>query len=245
MLVTKESSSYKIGTRVMARVEQVLSFGIFARLPDGSVMYVRRRELTLAGDVAPEEVVFEGQDIEAVVVALPAAGRNLEGSMRQAIPDPWEGFARSHAVRDSVRGRVKALTAHGVFVEVTPGVDGYMPLRELAPWPVEEPEALLWLDDDVEAMITHIDGAQHRLRLSIRQQLAHLLRVQQITGQLRAEVSAQVEPQAEATGPAPEDEAPIPEADLSALPPTAWASCPPLCRPCTGTRTASFLSTST
>jgi ribosomal protein S1 len=91
------------------------------------------------------------------VILLPEPGRNLELSVRQAKPDPWDTLARHYQVRDTVSGTVKWLSAKSAFVEVIPGVDGLIPLRELAPWPVDQPDQLLWIGDEVEAIITQLD----------------------------------------------------------------------------------------
>jgi len=177
---TYPGDSYRIGQVVTVQVERVLPFGVFVRLPDGVQAYVRRRELTQAGDLDPRQVVSEGDEIQGVVIALADSGRNMELSVRRAESDPWEAFARSHRVRDTVTGMVKSLTAKVVFVQVLPGVDGLIPLEELAPWPVERPDELLWVGDQVEAMITRLDRRNKRLRLSIRQQMMHQVRVREV-----------------------------------------------------------------
>ena len=164
---------YQINQVVVAQVEQVLPFGVFVRLPDGTQAYVRRRELTLSGNLDPREVVSEGEDIKAVVIAQAEPGRNLELSVRWAKPDPWDAFAQSFKVRDTVTATVKNLSAKGAFVQVVPGVDGFISLADLAPWSVAQPSDLLWVDDQVDAMITALDQQSRRLRLSIRRQMEH------------------------------------------------------------------------
>lgn len=187
-------TEYRIGQVLTARVEQVLPFGAFVRLRDGAPAYIRRRELTRSGNVDPREVLSVGQEVQAAVVALPEPGRNLELSVRRMEPDPWETFARQCQLRDTVRGTVKGLTAAGVFVELAPGVDGLIPPEELAPWPVQEPDKLLWTGDEVEAMVTHLDREKKQLRLSIRRQMAHQVRTQQILSYLRADQETLAEP---------------------------------------------------
>jgi signal transduction histidine kinase/predicted RNA-binding protein with RPS1 domain/ActR/RegA family two-component response regulator len=177
--IEQSHSHYTIRQTVLACVEQVFPFGAFVRLPDGTQGYVRKRELTLAGNQDPREVVSPGQEIKAVVVALPQAEQSLELSVRQAEPDPWETFGQSQ-VRDTVTATVKKLYNRGALVQVTPGVDGFIPLAELAPWPVEKPDDLLWVGDRVEAMITHLDRQARRMWLSIRQQVKHTARVREV-----------------------------------------------------------------
>ena len=181
---------YQVGEVVHAQVEEIFHFGVFVRLPDATPAYVRRRELTLEGTLDPRQVLLEGQEIEAMVILLPERGKKLELSVRQAKPDPWDTLVRQYHVRDTVTGTVKWLSDKSAFVEVIPGVDGVVPLRELAPWPLNKPEELLWIGDQVEAIIVHLDRENKRLRLSIRQQMMHMARVQEITGHLQGEGAA-------------------------------------------------------
>jgi signal transduction histidine kinase/predicted RNA-binding protein with RPS1 domain/ActR/RegA family two-component response regulator len=179
-LSTHTDRVYQIHEAVRARVEQVLPFGVFVRLPDGTRAYVRKRELTQAGNLDPRQVVSEGEEIEALVIALAELGRNLELSVRQAEPDPWDAFAQSVKVRDTLTAVVKRLSNRGALVQVVPGVDGFIPLSELAPWPVKRSDDLLWVGDDVEAMVTRLDRQARRVGFSIRQQMKHQARVREV-----------------------------------------------------------------
>jgi len=146
---------------------------------------VRKRELTQARNLDPRQVVSEGQEIKAVVIALAEPGQELELSVCRAEPDPWDTVVQTFKVQDTVTATVKNLSAEGVFVQLIPGVDGFIPLAELAPWPVEQPDDLLWAGDQVKAMITHLDRRTSRLRLSIRRQMKQQAKVGKVLEFLR------------------------------------------------------------
>lgn len=162
------------GQQVTVTVERILPFGVFVCLEDGREGYIRRRELSASGDVDPREVVSEGKEIEAVVVELPEPGRHMELSHRATLPDPWEEFVRWFRKGDVVEGTVKDLRPYGAFVEILPGVYGLVPLAELVPWEVEKPDDVVWIGDDVEAVITHINSKKKQVRLSIRKRMEQL-----------------------------------------------------------------------
>jgi len=183
------TETYHLGQLVSATVERIFSFGIFVRLPGGTEAHVRRRELAHDRSLSPESAVSVGQQIKAVVTALPGQNLCLELSIRQAEPNPWEGFSRTFQVEDTVSATVESLSTQGVWVQIVPGVDGFIPREELAPWPVHEPRDMLWTGDQVEAMITSLNLAARRVRLSIRRQMIHEAQVQRITKQLLAEES--------------------------------------------------------
>ena len=162
---------YQLHQRVEAIVESIQPYGVFVRLADGTRAYIRRRELDLDQDVEPARVVRKGDTITAEVIALGETGKHLELSRRATLPDPWSEFARRFRGGDVVRGTVRALRPDGVFVRVEAGIDGFVPLEELATWQVAKPDELLWVDDEVEAVITRLDAHSKRLTLSIKARL--------------------------------------------------------------------------
>jgi signal transduction histidine kinase/DNA-binding response OmpR family regulator/predicted RNA-binding protein with RPS1 domain len=101
----------------------------------------------------------------------------MELSVRRLQPDPWEHFERQYGESDVVVGTVKSLSPDGVFLQIIPGVDGFVPSCEMALWLVEEPGELLWVGDRVEAVITRISRRARRVRLSIRHRMKQQCRV--------------------------------------------------------------------
>jgi len=169
---------------VTATVEKVLPFGVFVRLADGTRAYIRRRELSLEGDRPPGEIVSEGQTLQAVVLSPAEAGRLMELTVRAIHPDPWEQFVRRYKVRDTVTATVKHVVPNGVFVQIIPGVNGFIPLEELVSWRVEKAEDVVWTGDEVEAVITRIDPSRKKVNLSIRQRMEQLARVESVFRQI-------------------------------------------------------------
>ena len=168
--------AYAVGQHVGGRVEKVLPYGIFVRLDDGTRAYIRRRELSWASDVKPQEVVQEGRTIEAIVLKPLSPGRNMELSFKATLPDPWQEFIAKFREGDVVGGTAKDIRSYGVFVEILPGVNGLVPLEELNSWEVEKPEDVVWEGDDVEAVITRIDRRARKVGLSIRLRMQQLAR---------------------------------------------------------------------
>jgi signal transduction histidine kinase/predicted RNA-binding protein with RPS1 domain len=190
---------YSVGSRVSAVVENIIHAGVFVRLADGTRGYVRRRNLTLSGDVDPFDLAWlkPGATLEAIVIRLPAVGALTELSVRKTLGDPWEEFAEQTSVGDAVRGIVKSLVNRGVFVEIQPGIKGFVPITELVPWQaVELPEEVLWTGDHVEAVITHLDVARKRVFLSIRRRLLELSQVNTLLDRLHEQIQAPANAQA-------------------------------------------------
>ncbi len=170
-----------------ALVEDVFPFGAFVRLKDGRRAYIRRRELSLSGDIDPRQIVKPGDEVQAVNCAPAKNQTTMELSLRALLPDPWVEHGSRLQLGAVVTGTVKSLTGEGVFVQIEPGLDGFIPLNELASWPVERPEELLWRKDEVEAVITHLDLANRRLRLSLRSRRQQLERAQEFLKGLQSQ----------------------------------------------------------
>lgn len=190
------TTSYSRGQKVAAEVTSVFPFGVFACLPDGTTAYIRRRELTPEGNIEPRKVVSRGETVEAVVVELPAPGQNLELSLRRLQPDPWEQFVQEVQRGDTIPGTVKSVQPDRVFVQIRPGVDGSISLREMAPWPVERPEDLFWVGDRVEAEVTHLNHREQLVRLSVRRRVVRQKKAIEISRTLATSGHADSQPQA-------------------------------------------------
>lgn len=201
---------YSKGQPTSATVERILPFGVFVRLEDGARAYIRRRELSLAGDLDPRDLVSEGQHIEAVVSAMAGPDSLMELSVRDALPDPWLEFVRQIHQGDIVTATVKSLLPDKVFVQIVPGVNGLIPLEELATWQVAKPEDVVWTGDQVEAVVTHLDVAGKRVRLSIRRRLEQLNQAEAVVEYLRQKDQPVATPEAQGAAMA------APEADRPA-----------------------------
>ncbi|MFJ5219721.1 S1 RNA-binding domain-containing protein [Streptomyces sp. NPDC088354] len=83
-------------------------------------------------------------------------------------PDPFAAFIEGTAVGQTLHGQVTKVVPFGVFVEVADGVEGLVHLRELTRMPVEPPENVLQVGDEVTVVVTEIDRERRRLALSRR-----------------------------------------------------------------------------
>ncbi|MGA9349742.1 MAG: S1 RNA-binding domain-containing protein [Anaerolineae bacterium] len=187
------------GEQVTVTVDRILPFGVFVRLKDGREGYIRRRELSLAGDVNPQEVVSLGQQIEAVILELEEPSRSIELSHRATLPDPWQEFTGKFRPGDVVKARIKGLVPAGAYAQILPGVDGFIPKEELARWIIEKPEEVVWVGDNVEAVIACLDLRRKEVSLSIRWRMERLRQADSIVEYMRQKAGAegQVEPSLE------------------------------------------------
>lgn len=173
-----------------AVVESIHYFGVFVRLEDGTRGYIRKRECSLEGVKAPGEVVSLGQTVSAAVKELPAENRTLELTLCLPNKDPWRNLPQSIQPGSVVPCIVRDITPAGIFVQVFPGVRGFVPVDEIVPWKISTPEQIFWEEDETEAVITHLDVGLKKLRLSVRLRLEQLGRVNEIIQKLSPQTAA-------------------------------------------------------
>ncbi|HSA53639.1 MAG TPA: S1 RNA-binding domain-containing protein [Yinghuangia sp.] len=115
-------------------------------------------------DVAPI-----GREIRAQILSVDFAWEQVSLSIKALQPDPWRGFAAAHTPGEALPGEVTKLVPFGAFVRVAPGIEGLVPLAELADHNVTEPEEVVSENDDVRVVFLGIDLERRRITLSLRQ----------------------------------------------------------------------------
>ncbi|MFE7712822.1 S1 RNA-binding domain-containing protein [Streptomyces sp. NPDC057486] len=119
-------------------------------------------------DVAPI-----GREIRAQILSVDFAWEQVSLSIKALQPDPWRGFADAHTPGETLSGEVTKLVPFGAFVRVAPGIEGLVPLAELADHDVTEPQEVVSERDDVRVVLLDIDLERRRITLSLRQAMGH------------------------------------------------------------------------
>lgn len=165
------SFSLKLHQHITVKVIDIKPFGVFVCLENGSEGYIRRRELSLDGEIAPEKLVIIGQELQVQVVRLAETNTLVELSLRRALQDPWVKFVAEHKRGDVIRGTIRKVTDDTLYVNVAEGITGTVSNIEMAEWPVLNPHDLFWRFDHIEAVITHLSAHPRALVLSIRERM--------------------------------------------------------------------------
>jgi len=118
----------------------------------------------------PSKVVKVGDQVQAVVLSVQAGERRISLGIKQLEPDPWTTIEGRYSVGSIVEGRVRKLTDFGAFVEIEEGIDGLVHISDLT-WSkrVKHPSEVLKKGQIVQAVVLHIDGANRRLSLGVKQ----------------------------------------------------------------------------
>ncbi len=149
-------------------VSSIVNFGAFVDL-GGVDGLVHVSELSWKHIDHPGEVVEVGMPVTVEVLDVDMDRERVSLSLKATQEDPWQTFARTHAIGQIVPGKVTKLVPFGSFVRVEEGIEGLVHVSELAERHVEIPEQVVAVNDDVMVKIIDIDLERRRISLSLKQ----------------------------------------------------------------------------
>jgi small subunit ribosomal protein S1 len=149
-------------------VSSIVNFGAFVDL-GGVDGLVHVSELSWKHIDHPSEVVEVGQEVTVEVLDVDMDRERVSLSLKATQEDPWQQFARTHAIGQVVPGRVTKLVPFGAFVRVDEGIEGLVHISELAERHVEVPEQVVQVGDEIFVKVIDIDLERRRISLSLKQ----------------------------------------------------------------------------
>ncbi len=162
---------YAVGSTVKGRVVNIMPYGAFVEIEQGveGLIHVSEmswtKRVTKAGDV-----VSVGEIVEAVVLDIDKEGKKISLGLRQKTRNPWEVLAEKYPVGSRIKGKVRNMTSYGAFVEIENDIDGMIHVSDMS-WTrkINNPNEVLKVGDEVEAVILDIDPQQQRISLGLKQ----------------------------------------------------------------------------
>ncbi|MBI4066641.1 S1 RNA-binding domain-containing protein [Candidatus Gottesmanbacteria bacterium] len=157
-----------VGESVAATITGVVPFGAFAKFSvtrDGESHDVEG--LIHISEIAWEKVddpnayLKVGDSLKVKVVGVDEQTGKLTLSLKQLLPDPWEHVLDMFEKDQAVKGTVSRVTPFGVFVTLSPGIEGLIHISKVAPG--EEPKA----KDEITCTIEEIKPDQRKVSLSM------------------------------------------------------------------------------
>ena len=149
-------------------VSSIVNFGAFVDL-GGVDGLVHVSELSWKHIDHPSEVVEVGDEVTVEVLDVDMNRERVSLSLKATQEDPWQAFARTHAIGQVVPGKVTKLVPFGAFVRVRDGIEGLVHISELAQRHIDTPEQVVKVNDEVFVKIIDIDLERRRISLSLKQ----------------------------------------------------------------------------
>ncbi|GAB3188680.1 30S ribosomal protein S1 [Nesterenkonia suensis] len=149
-------------------VSSIVNFGAFVDL-GGVDGLVHVSELSWKHIDHPNEVVEVGQEVTVEVLEVDMDRERVSLSLKATQEDPWQTFARTHALGQIVPGKVTKLVPFGAFVRVEDGIEGLVHISELAVRHVDLAEQVVSVGEELFVKVIDIDLERRRISLSLKQ----------------------------------------------------------------------------
>lgn len=158
----------EIGQNVESVITGVVPFGAFAKLKISK----EGTEHELEGLIHISEIAWEkvddpnqylktGDKVKVKVIGVDAATGKVTLSLKQLLPDPWEHVLDQFPKDSTVSGTVSRVTPYGIFVTLSPGVEGLIHISKLAPG--SEPKT----GEEISCLVEEIKPDQRKISLSM------------------------------------------------------------------------------
>ncbi|VBB06171.1 ribosomal protein s1 [Lucifera butyrica] len=159
-------AALKPGQTVKGIVSRLAKFGAFVDI-GGVDGLIHISDLSWQRVASPEEVVNVGDEVEVVVLKVDPQAKRISLSLKETRRDPWLDEIDQFKVDAVVPGKVSKTARFGAFVELKPGIEGLIPLSELAERHVANAEEVVKAGQPVNVKILSIDKAAKRISLSL------------------------------------------------------------------------------
>ncbi len=159
-------SKLSVGAVVKGKVENIKNYAAFLNL--GGVSGFLHISNMAWGKVShPSKVVKVGDVVEVKVMKI--EGDKIDLSIKDLSEDPMLEAIKKYKEGDVVTCKVMQNTKFGSFVELSPSVQGLIPISELS-WGkrIKKADEVLSVGDVVEAQVMNVDQDKKKISLSFK-----------------------------------------------------------------------------
>ncbi len=158
----------KAGEPLEGVVSRKVEGGFLVEIEEIMVGYLPYRELEWKRIENPSEYLKIGDKVRVKPISYDPGKERLKLSIKALLPDPWEGIEKRYKEGDIVEGRVIQILNFGAFVELEPGVEGFIPIKEITWNRKVKIDEILEKGDKVSACILELNPLERKMLLSLR-----------------------------------------------------------------------------
>ena len=158
---------YPEGSRHKGVVRNLTNFGVFVELEQGVDGLVHISDLSWTKKVRhPGEIVKKGDELEVIILGVDVSQRRISLGHKQIEDNPWDRFGDQYRVGTEVEGKVVRIIEKGVIVELPLGVDGFVPVSQLAMTQVKNIADKFKVGDALPLKVVEFDKDTKKIVLS-------------------------------------------------------------------------------
>ena len=158
--------TFGVGQVVKAKVVEVKQFGIFAEITDGVDVFVHVSDYNWLGEEVPK--FKAGDEVEVKITELDLKEKKIKGSIKALRKSPWEHALEEYKVGLTVERKIKTVADFGLFIELTKGIDGFIPTQFASKDFIKDIKEKFKEGDIVKAQIVEVNKDTQKIKLSIK-----------------------------------------------------------------------------
>jgi small subunit ribosomal protein S1 len=159
---------YSPGARVKGKITSLTDFGAFLEVEPGIEGLIHISDISWEKIKHPSQRLEVGQETEAVILNIDVEKQKVSLGIKQLEGDIWEDFFSRQKVGDLVNVRIVRIVDFGVFVEITPGIEGVVFLSELDERKIDNAQEAFSIGEERNAKIIKMNPREKKISLSFR-----------------------------------------------------------------------------
>jgi len=159
---------YSPGSRVKGKITSITDFGAFMEIEPGVEGLIHISDISWEKVKHARDKLEVGQEVEAVILNIDVEKQKVSLGIKQLGGDIWEDFYSRQKVGDLVKVRIVRIAEFGVFVEITPGIEGVVFLSELDEKKIENAAEVCAIGEERNAKIIKMNPREKKISLSFR-----------------------------------------------------------------------------
>jgi small subunit ribosomal protein S1 len=161
-------SMVNVGDTVQATITGVVPFGAFAKFtitkndePHDIEGLIHISEIAWEKVEKLEQYVKTGDTLKVKIIGIDSESGKLTLSLKQLLPDPWENVLDMFEKDSQVKGTVSRVTPYGVFINLSPGIEGLIHISKISPG--TEPKT----GDEITCTVEDVQPDKRKISLSM------------------------------------------------------------------------------
>jgi small subunit ribosomal protein S1 len=158
---------YPMGSKHRGVVRNLTNFGAFIELEPGVDGLVHISDLSWTKKVRhPGEVLRKGQELDVMILGIDLENRRISLGHKQVLDNPWDNLETLYGEGKDTEGKIVRIIEKGVIVELPMGVDGFVPISQLAFFPIKRISDSFHIDDTLNLRVIEFDAENKKVVLS-------------------------------------------------------------------------------
>ena len=158
-------NSIKSGEKRQGVVTKLVKFGAFVDI-GGVNGLIHLNDMSWSRVNKPEDVVSVGDNVEVFVQEVDKSKGRISLSLKDILQNPWDNIKTKYKVNDVLDGVVSKFIKVGAFVEIEPGVEGFVHISEITDENISKPSDTLEIGKKVKVKILDINSDENKIALS-------------------------------------------------------------------------------